>query len=682
MKSLKQIAGIYLPTAYFFIFNLAMLTLFRVGFGLWQWERMAAEPGYWLGLLVGGLRIDVLLLCWVSLGAVILTFVFALFPKTFSIWKKTLRGIFVGLTLIFIFMELSTPAFVQTYDVRPNRIFVEYLIYPREVFGMLLDGHFASLCVVAIALVAAAFGVWKLSAFAFPRGAESFPKLSLPQHGARAALTVFVVVLCIFGGRGRLGFKHHPINPTYVVFANDNLLNKLALNSTYSVLNAVNMMTNERNAAKIYGKMPPEEILRIVREARGRPASDYISEKFPTLTRNTASVVIPAGKKPRNVVIILQESLGARYIGCLGGQDLSPCFDKLSKEGWNFENLYCTGTRSVRGIEAVTTGFTSTAAQAVVKQPKAQSGFFTLADFFGAHGYKTQFVYGGYATFDNMINFCLGNGYQEIVDRGDFSPEELTVPEERWGVSDVDSLARLHRELEKNHAAGKPFYTLYFSISNHDPFIVPERPGLVYKDAGHTRNNSAQYADYAIGQFFELAKKSSYWNDTVFLVVADHDSRVTGPTLMPVDHFHIPALIIAPGVAPRSDTRLVSQIDLPPTLISLAGVSGDYPMTGYDLTRAENPDRATMQFFENFAYMKKLENGRASVVVLANGKEHAGTYDFTTKKLTLADTPPAKPDAALARASVLLGSYLYDNELYPSVARAAAETETPAPATK
>lgn len=662
MKTLKKYLGIYFPIFVFAAGTLCLWTLFRAGLALWQYERMAAGENYWLDLFLGGFRIDLSLICWTSLVLSALTFLASFFAGTLKVWNKILRVLLVILAVVFIFMELSTPTFIQTYDIRPNRLFFEYLTNPKEVFAMLFEGHLLATSLTTVLTGTLAFGVWKLSAFAFRGNGErrAIWKNALPL--------LVIVPFCVLCGRGSLG--HRPINLAMVAFADDNLLNSLATNSTYSVVFSAVQMSSEADSAKIYGKMPEAEMLGIIREASGRPESDYISKKYPTLTHNVATGV---RKNKRNIVVILEESLGARYIGSLGGNDLSPNFDKLSQEGWLFKNLYCTGTRSVRGIEAVITGFTPTPARSVVKLDKSQRRFYTIANQLLHNNYLTQFIYGGESHFDNMASFFYGNGFRKVIDERDFDEAELVTPKTTWGVSDEDLFIRANKEFEKNYAAGTPFFALVFTSSNHDPFDVPERPGLVYKDLGRSRNNSAQYADYALGKFFELAKKSNYYKDTIFLVVADHDSRVSGATLMPFDHYHIPALLLNCGQ--RVDERLVSQIDFPPTLLSLAGISCEYPMLGFDLTRDKNPNRAMMQFDKNFAYMRGIGDGKAEAVVLANGKRIAMAYDLNTKESQTLDVPVDEEFGKLALATVLLGSYLYKYEFYPDVEKILGELD-------
>ncbi|MDQ6567092.1 MAG: sulfatase-like hydrolase/transferase, partial [Haemophilus parainfluenzae] len=228
-----------------------------------------------------------------------------------------------------------------------------------------------------------------------------------------------------------------------------------------------------------------------------------------------------------------------------------------------------------------------------------------------------------------------------------------------WGVSDEDLFDKANETFTQLQNEGKPFFSLVFSSSNHDPFEFPDSKIELYEQPKATRNNSAKYADYAIGHFFKLAKQSNYWKDTVFLVIADHDSRAAGASLVPIKHFHIPALILGDHVAPRRDSRLVSQIDMPTTLLSIAGVSGNYPMIGFDLTQDVNPDRAFMQFDQTQALMK----GNHDVVIQTpNSKAKGYVYDKEKDTLTEKDVPEEMKKEALAHA--LLGSYLYKNRLY------------------
>ncbi|VEJ10153.1 LTA synthase family protein [Actinobacillus delphinicola] len=643
MQLRKKLGALY-PLVVFFLINLAVFFVSRLGLCLWQSSRVSAVNG-WHVMFIQGLRIDISTLCWLFALPIILTYFLASNNAFGRVINFIIRIYLVAISAVIAFMEAATPAFINTYDFRPNRLFFEYLNSPKEVFSMLAAGHTFALIVTPIVTILMIIAYWKISG-------RVMKNITYRPWYWRIVAFLIVGGLTFMGARS--SFEHRPINPSMVAFSPDALVNSLVLNSTYSLGFAINQMQKEANAAELYGKMPLPEIIKLVREAQHRPDSIYLSKEYPTWIHHDATYK----GKPKNLVIILEESLGAQFIGALGDKrGLSPNLDQLSKEGWWFKRLYATGTRSVRGIEATITGFTPTPARSVVKLPLSQHGFFTIARVLKEHGYDTSFIYGGEKQFDNMATFFYNNGIDTIIDQNDYKNPKFVGT---WGVSDEDLFDRANATFTKLAKEGKPFFSLVFSSSNHDPFEYPDGKIKLYDKEKATRNNAAKYADYAIGQFFKMAKNSDYWKNTVFLVIADHDSRVFGATLVPVQHFHIPALIIGAGIKPRQDNRLVSQLDMPTTLLSAIGISADYPMLGQDLTTDEDLNRNFMQFDKTFAY--RVGN---DVVLLQPSKAPAGyTYNPETHKLTPAQVPELMKKEALAYA--LWGSYAYAHHLYPA----------------
>ncbi|WP_421272683.1 LTA synthase family protein [Aeromonas taiwanensis] len=643
MTTIRQWLGPVWPIAVFSLIALISLTVSRLGLGLWQLERVDAVSG-WQEMLLQGIRVDVATLCWVWGVPAVLTQLLAGPHTPGRLWMQLIR---VWLTLglwLMLFLEISTPAFVTEYGVRPNRLYVEYLIYPKEVLSMLWAGRKGELLLAVIFSGAVLGGGWWLSG-------RLVRDLSFPRWYWRPAFALLILAVGFLGARSSLG--HRALNPAMVAFADDPLVNALTVNSAYSLFFAIKQMGAEEDASQFYGKMADHQVLEIVREESGRPLGDFTSAELPSQTFNTASYQ----GKPKNLVILLQESLGAQFVGSLGGLPLTPNIDALSRQGWAFEQLYATGTRSVRGIEAVLTGFTPTPAQAVVKLGKSQTNFFTIADLLRRQGYDTSFIYGGESHFDNMRSFFIGNGFTTIVEQKDF---KNPVFEGSWGASDEDLMAKANDTFTALHKEGKPFFSLVFSSSNHDPFEFPDNRIALYEQPKQTRNNAAKYADYAVGEFFKKARASAYWKDTLFLVIADHDSRVGGASLVPIPRFHIPGIILGDGITPRKDPRIVSQIDMAPTLLSLMGISADYPMLGKDLTRmpADWPGRAIMQYDKNFALMR----GKDVVILQPERAPEGFIYEDATETLTPAPQPGTMKDAALGL--VLWGSLAYQQGLY------------------
>lgn len=652
---LTSVLNLLRPFLLFSLLLLSMLLLSRAGLVLWQGERFTDLSAI-ATLIINGLRIDLSTLGYLLILPALFHPWFML-SRHRAFWLKCLRWVLFISFICVLFFELATPAFIKEYGFRPNRLFIEYLAYPSEIIKMLVNGHLLTLVAVFSLLIMASYLGWRIVDKIVPLSKVNYARSPLSSSLASILLLV-VLFLC---ARGTVG--HRPINPSFVYFSTDPLINSLTLNSIYSVAHAYKQFGNEKNAAKLYGKMPTSKVISLIQENANINTQSFTNKDLPSVTTR---LPIYQGK-PKNLVIILEESLGAQFVSSLGGLPLTPELDKLNSEGWAFKHMYATGTRSVRGIEAVITGFTPTPARSVVKLDKSQHGFFTIASLLKQNNYSTQFIYGGESHFDNMKSFFLGNGFTDIVDFKDIKDPQFIAS---WGACDDDLFHQADIELSKLHQSNKPFFSLIFSSSNHDPFEIPENVVTpitysneqltYYDDKEQRRHKAIQYADHALGKFIKKAKQQPYWQDTIFLVVADHDARAMGSDLVPIKNFHIPAVIINSGNSPLLDERVTSQIDLAPTLLSLMGITNHSPMLGHDLNDFTVPGRAMMQYADNFAYIKGND-----VTILQPQKAAVNfTYDFKNKKLT-----PVKLDTKLAEialAHVLWGSLAYENGWYAS----------------
>lgn len=651
----SAVLSLFRPFVLFSLLLIFTLLLSRMGLALWQLERFTDLQSV-ATLLLNGLRIDLSTLGYLLILPAILH-PWLMLSRLHKTWLKALKiTFFVGFIAV-LFFELATPAFIIEYGFRPNRLFIEYLAYPSEVMSMLVNGHLLTLAVVFILLIILSKIIWPV----LGRVVELDKPIIRTSMLTSSLACVALLLVFFLSARGTVG--HRPINPALVYFSTDPLVNSLTLNSIYSVAHAYKQLGNEKNAAKLYGAMPNPQVIKLVRQETGLELTAFKDNNQPSLS--TREPIYPG--KPKNLVIILEESLGAQFVSSLGGLPLTPAIDKLSTEGWAFKRLYATGTRSVRGIEAVITGFTPTPARAVVKLDKSQHDFFTIASLLKNNGYSTQFIYGGESHFDNMKSFFLGNGFSDIVDFKDIIDPQFVGS---WGACDGDLFTQADRELTALHNSNKPFFSFVFSSSNHDPFEIPD--GIVspmqytdeqlaqYDDKERRRHKAIQYADYALGKFIEQAKTRPYWQDTVFLIVADHDARALGSDLVPIKNFHIPGVILNSSKGAFSDERIVSQIDLAPTLLSLMGIINHSPMLGQDLNKSGSSGRAMMQYAENFAYMQGDQ-----VTILQPQKPPSNyAYNFTQKTLTPKKLDQGLADIALAH--VLWGSLAYENQWYSS----------------
>ncbi|MFN3581733.1 MAG: LTA synthase family protein, partial [Pseudomonas sp.] len=623
-----------------------VLTTSRVALMVWQRQRILSQ-GVWLQCLIQGMRVDAIQIAQIGLVAALLIPV-SLIPGLWDFWQGLNAVlIIVGITLL-LFMEVTTPGFIAEYDVRPNRLFVEYLKYPKEVCSMLWKGF--RIHVIA-ALVIMTVAIFITSEFTEPWLEQ------VSTWSPAMVIIIWLPVLFVLVVAIRSSFGHRPANPTTFALTNDNLVNSLILNSTWSVLYAIYNLKHEKQSSDMYGKMSAEEMFAELDQASFQARKTNASADIPTLKEDAPS---RTRVRPLNLVIILEESLGATFVESLGGLPVTPELEKLKEKGWWFENLFATGTRSVRGIEAVISGFPPTPSPSVVKLSLSQTNFFSVASLLQKHGYHTEFIYGGEAHFDNMQGFFRGNGFTSIIDQKDFTDPQFVGS---WGASDVDVFEKTHERLQTLHSAGTPFFTLAFTSSNHAPFEFPDGLIELYDSKKATENNAVKYADYALGRFFEKAESSPYWQDTLFVVVADHDIRVRGDSLVPVKNFHIPALILGADIEPKRIKTVASQIDLPVTALSLMGIQDQHPMIGRDISKEppEYPGRAMMQFEQNYGWME----GNQLIVLKAGQAPVAATYDPVTKNLS--DTRTLDREDKMARralAHVQLPSWLYQKQKY------------------
>jgi phosphoglycerol transferase MdoB-like AlkP superfamily enzyme len=615
----------------------------------WQWQRVAAtDAAVWM--LVQGVRSDL-----ITLGACIAPTLLALplmlLLKRMAWWQRACRSWFALCSIVILLLELATPQFLIEYDSRPGAMLLQYLAYPGEISAMVWRGYRGTLLTVILVLSAAIW--WSLRYF---RGKDC----RTSSRAARIALlwpvAVVLVLLMI-----RSSLQHRPANLASFLFCDDAMVNSLVANSAFTVLSAARAMGAENHTSAIYGSMSYEEMVQRVRRDMGVPPSRFTSERFPTLHRQQASV---QRRRPLNLVIVLEESLGAGFVERLGGRPVTPALNRLADQGIWFERLYATGTRSIRGIEAVVAGFPPTPTLSVVKLPNAQRDFTTLASLLGRSGFRSEFVYGGESHFDNMRGFFLGNGFNAVIDRSEFQNPKFVGS---WGVSDEDLFAKAHERIETLHREQRSFFLLVFSSSNHTPFEYPEGRIKQFDAEKHTVHNAVQYADYALGQFLDQARSNDYWRDTLFLVVADHDTRVHGSALVPLNKFHIPGVILGADLAPLKIQSVASQIDLAPTLLSLMGVDATHPLPGRDLTRtlpefgnsSGPPPRAMMQYEQSYARLQ----GDILTVLLPNGTARDFSVDGASQRLTpiVLDDQQRHRDAL---ASVLMPAWMYRERRY------------------
>jgi phosphoglycerol transferase MdoB-like AlkP superfamily enzyme len=549
---------------------------------------------------------------------------------------------FLIVLLILIYIENATFPFITQYDVRPNYLFVEYLEYPKEVFSMLIADYKLALLI--------AFGMMGIFAYIFMKKlSNGLSSVFDVKYSTRILLLLPLLVLLFIGIRSSFG--HRAANISDAMYSSNRMLNEITKNSLHSIIYAVyvNKKHGSEDLIKQYGKMNVEEAIKRV---QSRLNIESIDKKFP-LSRSVKSNF--KTKEPKNIVIFLQESLGYQFVEATGGEaGITPHLNKLANEGILFKNLYSNGTRSIRGIAGSVAGNFSVPGKGVLKRNKSQKGFFTISSLLEPFGYHTMFLYGGESRFDNMKGWFSGNGFDEIIDQSKFENPSYVGT---WGVCDEEVAQRANSEFKELHKKGKKFAAVMFSTSNHSPFDFPDgKIDLVDGVEKKSVKNAIKYADYSIGSFISSAKKESYWDDTVFVIVSDHNVRVYGDDMVPVEMFNVPGLILGGGIKPQIYNNVATQPDVLATALDLVGLDLTYPIMGNSIFSDKKQNISLMQFHNSYA----LRQDNKVAIIRPDKKPLTFIYENKHLKQTQPDEELQKD----ALAFVVVLDYMYNNKLY------------------
>lgn len=624
------------------IFFIGRLSLFVLYFDNFK----DSGVNYWLTFIYG-LKMDTMT---ASVLLVIPLIFLSFTPKKFKNFANSfLKYYFLIVLSIIIYIENATFPFIAQYDVRPNYLFIEYLIYPREVFAMIFADYKPELF-IAFSMI----GIFIYSYLKFAK--NEFIEAFETSYIKRVALFLPILFILFMGVRSSFG--HRPANISDAMYTTNRMVNEITKNSLYNIVYAAySNIVHEGGEVKLYGKMDIKEALERVKK---RLNIQNIDENSP-LSRVEKSHF--KSDKPKNLVIFVQESMGYQFVNATGGEDgITPNFNQLSKEAILFKDLYSNGTRSVRGLAGVSAGNLAIPGEGVIKRSKAQTDFFTIASALKPFGYHTSFIYGGESRFDNMRSWYSGNGFDEIIDQPCFENPTFVAP---WGVCDGDLVSRANEEFKKLHATNQKFATVMFSQSNHSPFLYPNEKIELIKDVpANSVKNAVKYADYAIGRFIELAKKEPYYKDTVFVIVADHNVRVYGGDMVPVDMFHIPAMILGGGIEPLVYDKIASQPDVLATALDLIGLDLAYPIMGHSIFSDKKQNISLMQFHTSYALRAddKVSVVRPGQKPLTFLYKNPQTYLDKSNHLAPTDSDGELEKDALA--FVITLDYLYNNKLY------------------
>ncbi|MBS1548980.1 MAG: sulfatase-like hydrolase/transferase [Bacteroidetes bacterium] len=507
-------------------------------------------------------------------GLKMLLFGFMLFlPK----YRISIRNILYFITLflyvlVIVFNSVSEYFFWNEFGLRYNFIAVDYLIYTNEVIGNIMESYPVIPLFGAIFIITLGLSYW-----VFQQSKTSL--LQLPTFTQKLVLLFSFIALC---GISLLGIQQLSKIKSTNIFVTEIQANGLPKFYDAFVNKELDYFTfyptiNQKEAEQIFLQdFQPPHLLRQVQNS--------------------------SAEQKKNVVLISIESLSADFMEHYGNPNkITPFLDSLANHSLMFTNLYATGNRTVRGLEALTLCIPPTAGESIVKR-KDNKNKFSTGSVFKSKGYQVKYLYGGYSYFDNMKDFFSGNGY-DIVDRDNFKPNEISFANV-WGVCDEDMAKKAIQVMNEEAKTGKPFFNHWMTVSNHRPFTYPEGKIDIPGNA-KSREGGVKYTDYSLRRFFAMAKKQRWYKNTVFVIVSDHCASSAGKTELPLDKYRIPGMIFSEGfVAPQFFESTMSQIDVMPTLLGLLHFNYSSKFLGQDVLQPHYSPRAYIATYQDLGLIK------------------------------------------------------------------------------
>ena len=462
-----------------------------------------------------------------------------------SIWfrkfplKKILYGYYILAAALISIIFVVDMALYTFWGFKLDASVFLYIDSPKEALASVSVG-FILLRVLAILLLIA------LNSWVLLKITPSVLTATRKRIAGTAGMLLLGGVLFIII---RGGVTESTSNIGQVYFSNEPFLNHSAVNPDFSLLSSMgksqdfasefNFFDEEKRAALFDGLYP---------------------------TTDGDSIIQVLNTKRPNILIILMEGFGGAFVEPLGGlPDVTPHFNRLSKEGIFFTNCYANSFRTDRGTVCTFSGYLGLPTASVMKIPAKSRTLPAIAEGLSKAGYKTDFLYGGDINFTNMKSYLLSTCYQRLTANTDFSLAEQTS--NAWGVNDDITFEYLYNQLRNRKEEG-PWHTAFLTLSSHEPFEVP------YHRLEDKIPNAFAYTDECLGKFIDRLKQTPAWKDLLVICLPDHGFYYPreGSNAMP-RFYHIPLLWLGGAVKqPMQVDKIMNQTDLAATLLGQLGL--------------------------------------------------------------------------------------------------------------
>jgi len=565
-----------------YIFGLIVFGAGRLVFLVVNQGKMAGASAVDIFTAFGiGLRFDTIITLWILLPLILLL---PWLPLRFVVVRWTSR-IYLTITVsLSILLLLADSRFYNALGFHLNFLAFEYFNEGPTFWHLILSDPMFWPFLVGWAVVSVL--IWLLVSRIVGTSAR-YPGNF--RWYVNPIWFLAAISLAFLGIRGRTGLS--PIGWSVAYFSDNQFVNQLGLNGIYTLGRATMEEGHDPRLSYLPEKdrfpfVPLADAIDSVQSMLSQPNDTWL-EPRKSLLRETHQPPPPWGFRA-NIVIVLMESWSGRLTGCLGyPHNLSPEFDHLALHGVLFTDFYANGVRSNYGIGATLCSFPALPGRSIMTRYNAAHPYVALSEILRERGYTNIFAYGGDLVFDNMEGFLTTKGYDRILGDSYFGKENVFA---KWGVPDHIVFQRLVTLVD---SLPRPFNLTVFTLSNHEPFDLPDSLVQRFKDNSDTSRlyNVQLYADWAIGRFVRLFEQHPAFDSTIFVFLSDHTKRGEDRYLLDPLGFQIPLLLYSPkllGDSTRCMYSVGSQIDLIPTLMGILGGDYRHASWGRDLLTVSN----------------------------------------------------------------------------------------------
>ena len=542
--------------------------------------------------------------------------ILAISGSNFRQWAQTFLKVYVLImTVAYCWVAVSETFLYPEWKQKLNARILTTLAHPSEIIRSVPWKDLTLGMLVWASASTAGFWVFKTGVSTFFHAASN--------HRWRVVLLI-VSWPIIIGVTARGGTKAIAIDVSRVYFSVDPTLNDAAVNPANYFLRHIMQSNSYKFGTNIFASMPQEEAL-------------LLREQLAQRSKSPAQKIVKDG--PINVVFIVLESWSADLIGSLGGRpEIAPHFAQLEKEGILFTDFYSNGNRSQQGIASIFGAFPALPRSTITEDPAKTRKLPGLARKLGENGYSSAFLYGGQLEYGNIKSFLVDSGFQTIVEDKDL---DSRLPRANLGVIDGEMFKILHQNI---NAQKGPFFTAFFNLNSHAPYDIPNKDRYRFEGIEADYVKSAMYVDEELGRFFANVRQEPWFDNTLFVVVADHshNTYLNRSTHDP-GYRRIPCLFYGGALKNqyRGTTwnRIGSQVDLVATVLAQLGLGYSEFEWSKDLFHPDGPE---------FAY---YEVGNGVGWVTRGG---ALVYDFDEKEVRQSTLPPIEEMAAKKNALAYL----------------------------